>query len=191
MKIDGEGVKMAFYGIAAFAVIALGYSVYKKLGDVSKGLTGAADNTKAITERVLSGLGEVGKDIGASLDGAISSAKQAIGLGNDYEMPSQYGAYVLPRSQWPLSAKTTIDIINKQRGETGYSGWVVYSDGTITSPYREYITDNTNSNSPVMNASLIGRATNNGFLSANVNSDNYDMFKDFKSVGSLVDQIPY
>lgn len=191
MKIDGEGVKMAFYGIAAIAVFAVGYSVYKKMSGLEKEISEAANKARSTMDRVLIGIGETGKDIGNSLDNAIAGAKQAIGLGNGYEMPSQYGAYVLPQSQWPLSAKTTIDAINRQRGETGYSGWIVYSDGTITSPYREYITDNANNDSATMNATIIGRATEGGFLSANVNSDNYDMFKDFKSVGTLVDRIPY
>lgn len=191
MKIDSEGVKLAVYGVAAVAVFAVGYSVYKKVSGFDKTVSEAANKARDISERVLIGIGETGKEIGATIDNGIGKAKQALGFENDYQMPSEYGAYVVPESKWPASARFTIDAINKQRGESGYSGWTVYSDGTIISPYREYMVDRANDDSNSMNAAIIGRATENGFLSANVNGDNYDMFKDFKSVGTLVDRIPY
>lgn len=194
MKVDANGVKLAFYGIGAVVLFALGYSVYKKLDDISKGITGASDKTRAIGQRIISGVSDTLAEAGHSLDSVVSAVRSTLGLpANDYQMPSQYGAYVIPQSSWPQSAKNIIDFTNKQRGETGYSGWTVYSDGTIISPYKEYLTDNINANSGAdMNASVIGRATSSGFLASNVNTDNYDMFaSNWNSVGSNVDKIPF
>lgn len=194
MKVDANGVRLAFYGVGAVVLFALGYSVYKKLDDISKGITGASDKTRAIGQRIISGVSDTLADAGHSLDRVVSAVRSTLGLpANDYQMPSQYGAYVIPQSSWPQSAKNIIDFTNKQRGETGYSGWTVYSDGTIISPYKEYLTDNINSNSGAdMNASVIGRATSSGFLASNVNTDNYDMFaSNWNSVGSNVDKIPF
>lgn len=194
MKVDANGVRLAFYGIGAVVLFALGYSVYKKLEDISKGITGASDSTRAIGQRIISGVSDTLADAGHSLDRVVSAVRSTLGLpANDYQMPSQYGAYVIPQSSWPQSAKNIIDFTNKQRGETGYSGWTVYSDGTIISPYKEYLTDNINANSGAdMNASVIGRATSSGFLASNVNTDNYDMFaSNWNSVGSNVDKIPF
>jgi len=194
MKVDANGVRLAFYGVGAVVLFALGYSVYKKLGDISKGITGASDSTRAIGQRIISGVSETLAEAGHSLDGAVSAVRSTLGLpANDYQMPSQYGAYVIPQSSWPQSAKNIIDFTNKKRGETGYSGWTVYSDGTIISPYKEYLTDNINANSGSdINASVIGRATSTGFLASNVNTDNYDMFaSNWNSVGSNVDKIPF
>lgn len=194
MKVDANGVRLAFYGIGAVVLFALGYSVYKKLGDISKGITGASDSTRAIGQRIISGVSDTLSEAGHSLDRVVSTVRSTLGLpANDYQMPSQYGAYVIQQSSWPQSAKNIIDFTNKQRGETGYSGWTVYSDGTIISPYKEYLTDNINANSGAdMNASVIGRATSSGFLASNVNTDNYDMFaSSWNSVGSNVDKIPF
>ena len=194
MKVDANGVRLAFYGIGAVVLFALGYSVYKKLEDISKGITGASDSTRAIGQRIISGVSDTLADAGHSLDRVVSAVRSTLGLpANDYQMPSQYGAYVIPQSSWPQSAKNIIDFTNKQRGETGYSGWTVYSDGTIISPYKEYLTDNINANSGAdINASVIGRATSTGFLASNVNTDNYDMFaSNWNSVGSNVDKIPF
>lgn len=194
MKVDANGVRLAFYGVGAVVLFALGYSVYKKLDDISKGITGASDKTRAIGQRIISGVSDTLAEAGHSLDSVVSAVRSTLGLpANDYQMPSQYGAYVIPQSSWPQSAKNIIDFTNKQRGETGYSGWTVYSDGTIISPYKEYLTDNINSNSGAdMNASVIGRATSSGFLASNVNTDNYDMFaSNWNSVGSNVDKIPF
>lgn len=194
MKVDANGVRLAFYGIGAVVLFALGYSVYKKLDDISKGITGASDKTRAIGQRIISGVSDTLAEAGHSLDSVVSTVRSTLGLpANDYQMPSQYGAYVIPQSSWPQSAKNIIDFTNKQRGETGYSGWTVYSDGTIISPYKEYLTDNINANSGAdMNASVIGRATSSGFLASNVNTDNYDMFaSNWNSVGSNVDKIPF
>lgn len=194
MKVDANGVRIAFYGVGAVVLFALGYSVYKKLDDISKGITGASDKTRAIGQRIISGVSDTLAEAGHSLDSVVSAVRSTLGLpANDYQMPSQYGAYVIPQSSWPQSAKNIIDFTNKQRGETGYSGWTVYSDGTIISPYKEYLTDNINANSGAdMNASVIGRATSSGFLASNVNTDNYDMFaSNWNSVGSNVDKIPF
>lgn len=194
MKVDANGVRLAFYGVGAVVLFALGYSVYKKLDDISKGITGASDKTRAIGQRIISGVSDTLAEAGHSLDSVVSAVRSTLGLpANDYQMPSQYGAYVIPQSSWPQSAKNIIDFTNKQRGETGYSGWTVYSDGTIISPYKEYLTDNINANSGAdMNASVIGRATSSGFLASNVNTDNYDMFaSNWNSVGSNVDKIPF
>lgn len=194
MKVDANGVRLAFYGVGAVVLFALGYSVYKKLDDISKGITGASDKTRAIGQRIISGVSDTLAEAGHSLDSVVSTVRSTLGLpANDYQMPSQYGAYVIPQSSWQQSAKNIIDFTNKQRGETGYSGWTVYSDGTIISPYKEYLTDNINANSGAdMNASVIGRATSTGFLASNVNTDNYDMFaSNWNSVGSNVDKIPF
>lgn len=194
MKVDANGVRLAFYGVGAVVLFALGYSVYKKLDDISKGITGASDKTRAIGQRIISGVSDTLAEAGHSLDSVVSAVRSTLGLpANDYQMPSQYGAYVIPQSSWPQSAKNIIDFTNKQRGETGYSGWTVYSDGTIISPYKEYLTDNINANSGAdINASVIGRATSTGFLASNVNTDNYDMFaSNWNSVGSNVDKIPF
>lgn len=128
------------------------------------------------------------------MDSVVSTVRSTLGLpANDYQMPSQVWRLCYSQSSWPQSAKNIIDFTNKQRGETGYSGWTVYSDGTIISPYKEYLTDNINSNSGSdMNASVIGRSTSTGFLASNVNTDNYDMFaSNWNSVGSNVDKIPF
>lgn len=95
----------------------------------------------------------VSQAVSDTVTDTINTVKSSLGMevDNGWTMPADYGARELPFSQWSSNAQATINALNKTRGikrewkyAGDFTGWKVFSDGTMISPDGFYFSSRTN-----------------------------------------------
>ncbi|MBL0233279.1 MAG: hypothetical protein IPQ08_06400 [Chitinophagaceae bacterium] len=136
MKIDSEGVKLAFYGIAAIAVFAIGYSLYSKVKNTGGTLS---DMGNAIDATINDTIQSVKNTVSNMSDSASGFISQFTGE-REYVGSQGKGPYQLTADEYDKSTMSYINAMNtlNKRKAGDISGYKIFSDGTIIDPYGNY-----------------------------------------------------
>lgn len=136
MKIDSEGAKLAFYGIAAIAVFAVGYSIYSKVkstGGTISDIGNAIDASISETFRTV-------KNTVSNMSDSVTGFAQQFTGEREFVGEQGKGAYQLTADEYDKSTMAYINAMNQlnKRKAGDISGYQIFSDGTIIDPYGNY-----------------------------------------------------
>lgn len=101
--------------------------------------------------------------IAQAVTDTVNEVKSSLGIStNDWTMPAEYNAKEVSFSQWSANTVATINALNKTRGINrewknagDFSGWKVFSDGTIISPDGYYFTSKNAASDLAVNVSQV------------------------------------
>ena len=133
------GALLAGLAIAGFFAV----KVYSRVAAAKNSLSNAgAMMADAVTS--------IPDQISAAVTDTVNEVKSSLGLStNDWTMPDTYGAKELPFGQWSANTVASINALNQTRGikrqwsnAGDFSGWKVFSDGTMISPDGFYFQSN-------------------------------------------------
>lgn len=130
MKIDSENAKLAFYGIAAIAVFAIGYSIYSKVkstGGTISDIGNAIDASISETIRTV-------KNTVLNMSDSVSGFAQQFTGDREFVGEQGKGAYELTVDEYDPSTLAFI----KADGKGSPSDYKVFSNGVIIDPYGNY-----------------------------------------------------
>lgn len=146
MQITASHLKTAAYiGIAGIGIL-IAFRAYRLSESLGKGLTGIPEQlsqaSRDAAQLVTEGIATAKKSASEALQNTTDSVRGAIDsvTGRAVTVSGNY-AVELPSDKWDKSTLKVIEIFNKKhgRGAKDYSGWHVYSDGTIITPAGDYL----------------------------------------------------
>ena len=123
-------------GLGAVFVIWKTYSTAQRLG-------GTVGNTaQAIEQQLVAGIGAMSQAMGAAADQVRAGIDKA---GSLFDFSRREISYPEPKAlgstQWDDSTRTMIAELNRAKGRKpgDYSGWQVFTDGTVITPAGDYL----------------------------------------------------
>lgn len=133
------GTLLAGLAIAGFFAV----KVYSRVAAAKNSLS----NAGAIMADAVTGAPD---RIAQAVTDTVNEVKSSLGIStNDWTMPAEYNAKEVSFSQWSANTVATINALNKTRGikrqwsnAGDFSGWKVFSDGTMISPDGFYFQSN-------------------------------------------------
>lgn len=134
-----DTVKAVLWGAAGLGAVFLIWRTYT----TAQRLGGTVGNTaQAIEQQLVAGIGAMSQAMGAAADQVRAGIDKA---GSLFDFSSREYSYPTPKAlgstQWDDSTRTMIADLNRAKGRKpgDYSGWQVFTDGTVITPAGDYL----------------------------------------------------